>query len=256
MDRNLLLRNRGVRRLVVGIPEGQRQIRARIETENGDVVTLQEATLAALLRAYTQISTHPSRAALELTSGVVQGGKEGFALHQLMETAADEGALRRELAWAPTAAPRGVPAANARSGDSDAPTHDGPPLHHAADGATTDAGSAWKPLGPSDEDSLLGVGELSAERSAPQRAEAVTRAAGAGAGGGAEGAADVAHRETAPSARSLPELQPASGPDGDSVDDLELEPDDGPVFGETPTVHSPQQAKDRSRKRGGRRGRG
>ena len=104
MDFDLLLRNRGVARLVVGIPEGHEHIRARIETTAGDVITLQEATLAALVRAYLAISTHPQRHAIELVSTAVPDGKAGFAEHQLLEATTDEATLRAELAAAPVAA--------------------------------------------------------------------------------------------------------------------------------------------------------
>lgn len=101
MDWGLLLRNRSVSRVVVGVPEGHVHVRARIETESGDVITLQEATLAALCRAYMDISTHPSRHAVELRSAPVAGGKEGFAPQQLLEVPSDEHALRAELAQPP-----------------------------------------------------------------------------------------------------------------------------------------------------------
>ena len=101
MDFHLLLRNRHVARVVVGIPEGHEHIRARIESDGGDVITLQEATLAALVRAYLSVSTHPQRKAVELRSMAVEQSKQGFAMHQLMEVPSDESALRVELATVP-----------------------------------------------------------------------------------------------------------------------------------------------------------
>ena len=101
MDFHLLLRNRHVARVVVGIPEGHEHIRARIESDGGDVITLQEATLAALVRAYLSVSTHPQRKAVELRSMAVEESKQGFAMHQLMEVPSEEGSLRVELATVP-----------------------------------------------------------------------------------------------------------------------------------------------------------
>jgi hypothetical protein len=104
MDRSLLLRNRAVARIVVGIPEGHQHLRARIESVAGDVITLQEATLAALARAYVDIKTHPTRRAIELRSELVAERKPGFAEHQLLEIDSNPDALASELAGGPQAA--------------------------------------------------------------------------------------------------------------------------------------------------------
>jgi hypothetical protein len=101
MDPNLLLRNRAVARIVVGIPTGQQQLRARIESASGDVITLGEATLAALTRAYVGIKTHPERTAVELIAKSVDQRKDGFAAHQLLEVQSDPIALAAELSDGP-----------------------------------------------------------------------------------------------------------------------------------------------------------
>ena len=104
MDPNLLLRNRAVARIVVGLPDGQEQLRARIESASGDVITLGEATLAALTRAYVSIKTHPERTAVELIATSVDQRKAGFAEHQLLEVESDPLALALELRDGPKAA--------------------------------------------------------------------------------------------------------------------------------------------------------
>lgn len=104
MDPNLLLRNRAVARIVVGIPDGQQQLRARIESASGDVITLGEATLAALTRAYVDIKTHPERTAVELIATSVDQRKAGFAAQQLLEVETDPLALAAELGDGPKAA--------------------------------------------------------------------------------------------------------------------------------------------------------
>jgi hypothetical protein len=101
MDPNLLLRNRAVARIVVGIPDGQQQLRARIESASGDVITLGEATLAALTRAYVSIKTHPEHTAVELIATGVDQPKSGFAPHQLLEVESDPLALAAELCDGP-----------------------------------------------------------------------------------------------------------------------------------------------------------
>jgi hypothetical protein len=102
MNRSLLLRNRAVARIVVGIPEDHEHLRARIESASGDVITLQEATLAALVRAYVDIKTHPNLLAVELRSELIEARKPGFAEHQLLEVGASQEALRAELANRPS----------------------------------------------------------------------------------------------------------------------------------------------------------
>jgi hypothetical protein len=101
MDFNLLLRNRGVRRVLVGVPEGAASVSARIETASGDVITLQESTLAALARSYLQVTTHPTVRAVELVATAVTERKDGFGEVQLLDAGTDEGSVRRELAEGP-----------------------------------------------------------------------------------------------------------------------------------------------------------
>lgn len=105
MDFNLLLRNREVLRVLVGVPDGQEHLRARIETAAGDVITLQEATIAALARAYLQITTHPTLQAIELRAEAVDTRKTGFAEFQLLDTSTPEEEIRQELASRPAAPP-------------------------------------------------------------------------------------------------------------------------------------------------------
>lgn len=105
MDFNLLLRNREVLRVLVGVPDGHQHLRARIETAAGDVITLQEATLAALARAYLQITTHPTLQAVELRAEAVTSRKDGFAEYQLLDTETPESEVRTELASRPAAPP-------------------------------------------------------------------------------------------------------------------------------------------------------
>ncbi|MCO4770138.1 MAG: hypothetical protein KDA24_08925 [Deltaproteobacteria bacterium] len=103
MDFNLLLRNRGVRRVLVGVPEGEERVAARIETASGDVITLQEPTLAALARAYLQVTTHPTLRGVELVATAVSERKDGFGEVQLLDGGSPESAVRAELAQRPPA---------------------------------------------------------------------------------------------------------------------------------------------------------
>ncbi len=105
MDFNLLLRNRGVRRVLVGVPEGASSVSARIETASGDVITLQESTLAALARSYLQVTTHPTVRAVELVATAVTDRKDGFGEVQLLDAGTNEGAVRQKLAEGPPRLP-------------------------------------------------------------------------------------------------------------------------------------------------------
>ncbi len=197
MDSALLLRNRSVQRVVVGVPEGHAHVRARIETATGDVITLQEATLAALCRAFVDVSTHPRRHAVELISAPVTDGKAGFAQWQLLEAATAEEELRRELAEAP-------------------PTPLEPEESFGPDGTTSDG-----PLDQSPPPLASAPGDVTM----PVRREELLEAS----------AMKTDHGQA----------------DADGADDLELdEVDDGPVFGDTPTLHSRPKTKGGRSKKG------
>ena len=146
MDRSLLLRNRAVARIVVGTPQGHQHLRARIESAAGDVITLQEATLAALARAYIDIKTHPHRQAVELCSQVVDQQKPGFAEHQLLEVESDPSALCVELARAPSRSE--APSASAERRDEDLATQLLPELDTSS--------GRLKPLGEQDASTVFG----------------------------------------------------------------------------------------------------
>ena len=94
----MIFRNEDIRRVVVAIPEGHRHVRTAVETTRGDTFIFQEATIAGIVRAYVDIKTDPRKRAVELVRREVNDGKEGYTLHQLLETDADEESIRRELA--------------------------------------------------------------------------------------------------------------------------------------------------------------
>jgi hypothetical protein len=186
MDFHLLLRNRHVSRVLVGVPDGHQHIRARIETAGGDVITLQEATLAAIARAYLTISTHPTRNAVELRATRVPDRKDGFAEFQLIETDSEEQLLRAELAAPPPEPP------------SD--------LEPLTEPATLPMRPDSRPILPPRP------GDLS---------------------------------DVLPDAPDATPTPPPKGPPtnpGASLEDLDLddpvEEDDGPIFGDVPTMHS------------------
>jgi len=211
MDSALLLRNRSVHRLVVGVPEGDTQVRARIETSSGDVITLQGATLAALCRAYIDVTTHPQRHAVELVSVPLSDTKDGLSPWQLLEAATDEEDLRRELAAPPPEVPEEAPPADPEV-------------------AFLDTEPSTSPLGP---DGTTSDGPLDVS---PHRL--------ASSPGDVTMPVSRSELSAATAGRATPEDEP---------DDLELDDaDDGPVFGDTPTLHSKPRGKRGKAKKKGR----
>jgi hypothetical protein len=77
--------NERVRRVIAAIPPGHKHVRLVIELEDQTIV-LQEATAAAIARAYVDVITHPARRAVELAGVRVSKAKCGYAEHQLVES--------------------------------------------------------------------------------------------------------------------------------------------------------------------------
>jgi hypothetical protein len=73
--------------LEVAVPSGHRHLRAVLELRDGSELELQEATLAALVRAYVMIKTDPLRQRTRLVGRSLEAeeGKSGFAAWQLLE---------------------------------------------------------------------------------------------------------------------------------------------------------------------------
>lgn len=91
-------RNEDVKRIVAFIPPGHRHLRLLIELED-QVIVLQEASVAAIVRAYIDVVTHPSRKAVEMISKRMSGNerKPGYAEFQLVETDRSEDEVLREV---------------------------------------------------------------------------------------------------------------------------------------------------------------
>lgn len=80
-----VLRNEDVVRVVAEIPEGHQHLRLTVTLADGSAFTFQEATMAALVRAYVAVKTHPLRKRAALTGRLVRERKEGYAEWQLVE---------------------------------------------------------------------------------------------------------------------------------------------------------------------------
>jgi cell division septal protein FtsQ len=88
-----------VNKILVGVPEGHKHLRISIKLKNGLVLIFQEATIANILRVYTTVKTHPSVRAEELKMRTLTADlrKDGYAVHQLLETPRKNEDVEREL---------------------------------------------------------------------------------------------------------------------------------------------------------------
>ncbi len=80
----MVLRNEDVAGLVAEVPAGHRHLRTTLRLANGTSITLQEATVAAIVRAYVAVKTDPLIGRVELVGQKVTGRKEGYAEWQLL----------------------------------------------------------------------------------------------------------------------------------------------------------------------------
>ncbi|MEM0094111.1 MAG: hypothetical protein QW753_07075 [Thermofilum sp.] len=90
-----VVRNEEVSRIVAFIPPGHTHVRLILELGDQTLI-LQEATVAAIVRAYISITTHPLRRAVELAAAKPSARKPGYAEHQLLETGKPEEEVLRE----------------------------------------------------------------------------------------------------------------------------------------------------------------
>lgn len=99
MNKVRTIRNEDVNKILVGVPEGHKHLRISMKLKNGLVLIFQEATIANILRVYTTVKTHPSIRAQELEMKTLTADlrKEGYAVHQLLETPRKNEDVEREL---------------------------------------------------------------------------------------------------------------------------------------------------------------
>ncbi|MHA1840078.1 MAG: hypothetical protein ACTSVM_00005 [Candidatus Ranarchaeia archaeon] len=81
-----VLRNQDVKRLLVGIPTKHHHIRMLIELSSGEKLVFQEATLAAMTRAFLNVLLHPEKTLIELSLEKLSNHKKGYSDWQLTET--------------------------------------------------------------------------------------------------------------------------------------------------------------------------
>lgn len=89
----MIIKNEDMDSVLLAVPEGHRHLRLALTTKDGETVVLQEAAVAAIVRAYVTVKTHPQMRAVKLISTRPEGLKEGYAADQLIEYAADEAVI-------------------------------------------------------------------------------------------------------------------------------------------------------------------
>ena len=92
-----VITNEALAQALLAVPEGHRHLRLAITTKDGETVVLQEAAVAAIVRAYTEVKTHPVRRAVKLVSKTPDGLKDGYAKSQLIEEDLPDGQVIEEI---------------------------------------------------------------------------------------------------------------------------------------------------------------
>ena len=91
-----VFRNSDIDLILMGIPSGHKHLRLVIKSGDKYMV-FQEATVAAIVRAYVNIKTHPRRRAVKMVKERVMDRKQGYAEYQLIEVVDDEEVIIEEL---------------------------------------------------------------------------------------------------------------------------------------------------------------
>ncbi|MCC6029258.1 MAG: NUDIX domain-containing protein [Candidatus Korarchaeum sp.] len=80
----LFIRNRDLRRVIIGVPRGHVHKRVVMELFDG-IIVLHEATVENIVRAFVEVEMHPSRRAIVLEGRELERRKEGYSKYQLLE---------------------------------------------------------------------------------------------------------------------------------------------------------------------------
>ena len=67
------------------IPDGHKHVRTTVTLASGEALVFQEATIAAIFRAFATVKTHPVKKSVVLKGSRLSERKEGYAEWQLVE---------------------------------------------------------------------------------------------------------------------------------------------------------------------------
>lgn len=97
MDAITHLSTQNVNQLLFGIPDNHKHCRLVLKTEPIATLVFSEALVAAIVRAYVTVKTHPTHGGIEMTSQPISNGKADFATWQLLETDKPDNEIQREI---------------------------------------------------------------------------------------------------------------------------------------------------------------
>jgi len=94
-----VIRNEDIEQVLIGVPEDHKHLRIYMKLKTESAFIFQEATIANILRAYITIKTDPNVQAKELKMKALtaEQQKEGYAVHQLLETCRKDEEIEEEL---------------------------------------------------------------------------------------------------------------------------------------------------------------
>ncbi len=93
----LVIRNRDVRRVLMGVPKGHEHMRVVFELNDGSTIVFHEATMENVSRGIVEIEMHPTRKAISLVGIELDERKEGYSRYQLIEEDMEESRIVEEL---------------------------------------------------------------------------------------------------------------------------------------------------------------
>ncbi len=80
-----IVRTTDVQAVTVEQPAGHVHVRTTLRLSDGTELVFQEATVAAIVRAFVSLKTHPAKTRVELRGAALAERKAGFAEWQLLE---------------------------------------------------------------------------------------------------------------------------------------------------------------------------
>jgi len=81
----MIIRNEDIKSLTAEIPDGHKHLRATIVLKDGSEITMMEAAVANLVRAYITVKTHPVISRVRMKNKRLVARKNGYAESQLVE---------------------------------------------------------------------------------------------------------------------------------------------------------------------------
>ena len=86
-----------VKQIIFGIPENHKHCRLMIKTNQNQTFIFSEALVAAIVRSYVSVKTHPTQRGIEMAQKIIAKPKDDFATYQLIERTTDDRDIQLEL---------------------------------------------------------------------------------------------------------------------------------------------------------------